>query len=634
MASAPSSAAANGKQQQFHVKIAELQVAQGKKPAKEELIVRAIRPRDGMAGSKAKWETLLIDDNRAESVLLADAWGNSISHAKSKLKAGKVYRITNYIVQDKMKALPFGNNTIKITLTPAVLIQEGEDDGTLPHDLPAESLPDVVEALVPRITTLILAIDSPSEKKEITVRKTNEKRLVVNVTMKQKTHKIELSAWGDLATAISGQTGVWRLDAISVNPATSLESVKLSTLDCTTLRRATAEEAVSVMEGLSPDKELENLTKTAFVGRREAAMTRKARVATLVDIALALTAEFDAAQAGGDCVFDDTYEIASVMFISLSGPDSTNESLLTYKGCKACKYKKLGEDGKCSTCGGADFDLRYLLHVKMADPTYTVEGVVHHDSAQDFLSVEDLMQKPMVVLLHVGPDTRNTGKHAMEIFSVKPMLSATGCLNVFRAPVLRFHLSGDRVMPTVPAEVRLNKMSQSIVYDTYSSSVRLLVKITGDSETNRDDNVDGMRCELKAQCCVSGSDIVLVMAGSFDTIRPLYCLQKRQIVHAVCTTRADKNSDDLVIFKPIRLYAFSQEHAESVVRAFKFEVEEARIHYAKPAADPNDDTASTLKRKVQDNHAKESTGWASPKRRLKPNKTADCTMAGIQDNTP
>lgn len=39
------------------------------------------------------------------------------------------------------------------------------------------------------------------------------------------------------------------------------------------------------------------------------------------------------------------------------------------------------------------------------------------------------------------------------------------------------------------------------------------------------DGVDGVRCEQRAQCGVSGAAIVLTMAGSFDTVSVVYTLQ-------------------------------------------------------------------------------------------------------------
>ena len=82
------------------------------------MIVRALRVRESLAGKTPKWECDLIDDANPESVLLADAWGKNISLAKAKFQENKVYRITQYTVLHKGRSIPFGNNTIKITIKP------------------------------------------------------------------------------------------------------------------------------------------------------------------------------------------------------------------------------------------------------------------------------------------------------------------------------------------------------------------------------------------------------------------------------------------------------------------------------------------------------------------------------------
>ena len=74
----------------FHMKIADLRESHARLPAKEMLIVRVLRVREGMASRSPKWECGLIDDNSSQSVLLADAWGGSIGYAKAHLQEGKV----------------------------------------------------------------------------------------------------------------------------------------------------------------------------------------------------------------------------------------------------------------------------------------------------------------------------------------------------------------------------------------------------------------------------------------------------------------------------------------------------------------------------------------------------------------
>ena len=108
---------------EFHVKIADLSESVAKVPAKEMLIVRVLHVRDGKAGKTPKWECDLIDDHSAQSVLLAEAWGSTITRAKAELKEGQVYKITNYVIASAGKAITFGNNTIKLGINPKMGIE-------------------------------------------------------------------------------------------------------------------------------------------------------------------------------------------------------------------------------------------------------------------------------------------------------------------------------------------------------------------------------------------------------------------------------------------------------------------------------------------------------------------------------
>ena len=92
----------------FHMKVADLRESHARLPAKEMLIVRVLRVREGMAGRTPKWECDLIDDNSSQSVLLADLWAGNIEHAKAHLQEGKVYKITNYLITHQGKSLTSG----------------------------------------------------------------------------------------------------------------------------------------------------------------------------------------------------------------------------------------------------------------------------------------------------------------------------------------------------------------------------------------------------------------------------------------------------------------------------------------------------------------------------------------------
>ena len=617
---------------QYHIKVADLQESPAKATAaKEMLIVRAIRTRRGTAGRAQKWECDLIDDARAESVLLADAWGANIALAERKLKNDTVYKITKYVVLNKGKSIPYGNNCIKITITPDVVIEELEDQySEIPTELPTEALSDVVGVAAPRLTSLILAVDKPGVKKAQTIKKSGLTRDVTNVTMKAQSHKIEFAAWGLLAEQIANETGYFRLDAVLVNPAVGGDSVKISTLDCSSVRRPTEEESEALKENLAPDDRLVSLTTQSFVSKRSTEMSKSVSVTNFELLAIMLAAQYDAMNGAGR--IEATVEVPSVMITNISGPDYADASELRYRGCPKCMFKRMGEDGTCVKCGGSEYESRCLLHVTMSDPTASLEGIMHHESAEEFLDDEELQQKPVVALVHIGPDSYKAGKHAMEVYAFKPMFSKGGVLNVFRAPPSRFHTSGDKVIPTMPGEVTTNSMSQTVVYNTFCSHVRLLLRITGDKpSTDVQEDVDGMRCEQKGQCCISHADVALVQTGSFDTVAPLFRLRKRDMVHVICSLTARTEKSSAATFKPLKIYTFQEEDQDTVAKAFKYEVEQVRRHFQKvPEAIPDTEETPDIKRKIEANQTRSSPGWSSPQRRLKLRKTTDASDVGVQ----
>ena len=129
----------------FHMKVADLRESHARLPAKEMLIVRVLRVREGMAGRTPKWECDLIDDNSSQSVLLADAWGENIGYAKRHLEEGKVCKITNYLITHQGKSFTFGNNRIKLALnTKTGIDQVPEEPPNIPLSLPLEDLAGII----------------------------------------------------------------------------------------------------------------------------------------------------------------------------------------------------------------------------------------------------------------------------------------------------------------------------------------------------------------------------------------------------------------------------------------------------------------------------------------------------------
>ena len=215
------------------------------------------------------------------------------------------------------------------------------------------------------------------------------------------------------------------------------------------------------------------------------------------------------------------------------------------------------------------------------------------------------------------------------------MFTASGVLNVFRAPLARFSGSGDRVIPTYPNDVKTNSLSQTTVHDVFCTTVRFLLKVASTAPSTKvEDDVEGARCEQTAQCCISAADVILALAGSFDTVSPLYRLKKKEIVHVLCSPTGKTSDDGTPTFRPLKIFAIDAEDASSMTKAFKFEVGEAKAQFAKERQTmPDHSSTPDLKRKAAENQQFASPRWASPPRRSKPQKTDDAKRAGVHPRT-
>ena len=277
---------------------------------------------------------------------------------------------------------------------------------------------------------------------------------------------------------------------------------------------------------------------------------------------------------------------------------------------------------------------RYLLHCRFADPTATVEGIMYHDAAVDFVSVEDLTLKPVVALVHVGPDTYNKEKHALEIYAFKPMFTDGGLLNVFRAPRSRFPGASDKCIPATPQDVTISSMSQTLVHGMFCTDIRFLVKTTEKPTTDMQPQVDGMVCIQRAECLLSFAKISLRLAGSFDTVQALFALGKKKMVHVLCSATEDEVESCDRAFIPWKVYPIEDEDADAVLKGFKYECLAAKEHFGKEV----DGTFATdktpdAKRKAEEQHAFASPGWASPPRRLRPQRTEEAATAGVGEGS-
>ena len=177
------------------------------------------------------------------------------------------------------------------------------------------------------------------------MKRSNTSKDVANLMVEAKSSKIELAAWGKLANAMSGRTADVRLDAVQVQPAGAGDSVRLSTLDCTTIRDLTQDENQTLHNNLAADENLESLTKTSFGGKRHSEMSQKATVTSIETISMMLRAEFDPATATQHDKIEQAFEIPSAMVMSIGGTDDEDGNALSHRACEKCKFKKLGKDG-------------------------------------------------------------------------------------------------------------------------------------------------------------------------------------------------------------------------------------------------------------------------------------------------
>ena len=260
------------------MKIADLQESPGKTQGKEMLVVRVLSCRDGVVGRTAKWECFLIDGPSPVDVLLFDAWGPRINRAKAALKENETYQIENYVIHNKGKSLPFGNNTIKMTFMPQLRIKPFDNSiyfyVLLPKELPTSDLDDLTELRSIQIISLVLEVDKPAPKKDHIIPTTEDygaalrtmtnhaRNPVTNVMMKAKNKLIQFSAWGMYADIMANKTGVLRLDAVRITPICGNAKMKISTEDCSSIKDATLEEAAKLLSQRHDDRNdmtMENL---------------------------------------------------------------------------------------------------------------------------------------------------------------------------------------------------------------------------------------------------------------------------------------------------------------------------------------------------------------------------------------
>ena len=98
----------------------------------------------------------------------------------------------------------------------------------------------------------------------------------------------------------------------------------------------------------------------------------------------------------------------------------------------------------------------------------------------------------------------------------------------------------------------------------------------------------------------------------------------------MCVPTAQPTEEGIPIYRPEKLYCVQDEDSESVFKTFKFEVAQVRTHYERQG-DVSDvgKSTQTVKKRLAEQHVHQPPGFGSPGRRLKVQKTADATTAGV-----
>ena len=84
------------------------------------------------------------------------------------------------------------------------------------------------------------------------------------------------------------------------------------------------------------------------------------------------------------------------------------------------------------------------------------------------------------------------------------------------------------------------------------------------------------------------------------------------------------------VYNPLKIHTIEDEDKDTLLKAFKFEVEQVKIHFGKKVEDvSHNEMTPDNKRKATDNMVFSTPGWNSPTRRLKIQKTDDAAGVGI-----
>ena len=94
------------------------------------------------------------------------------------------------------------------------------------------------------------------------------------------------------------------------------------------------------------------VTRSGLIGKRQAEMAKKNTVINMEVLSTYLQSVSDSDMAQGTAVSSQSYEIPSVMVLSVAGTDHEDPQSLSYRACTKCHFKKTEKDGTCSKCGG------------------------------------------------------------------------------------------------------------------------------------------------------------------------------------------------------------------------------------------------------------------------------------------
>ena len=427
--------------------------------ANDQLVVRAINPRPGMAGRTPKFETWFVDEGKAKGVLLMEAFGMKQVKRASSIEEGKLYTIKKYTIVAANKSLTYASSPIKMTMDDSTLIEpvlsnEISEYASMPTILPCYELSEIINMTASCVLSLKALVKKPGTAIPRETRQGSKK--VTNFTIMAGKFDIEVATWGPLAEEMSGQPQDSAFAFFGILAQKTGDSMKLTSIERTQIVRLSDEEKRELLDNLPEDQKTAPMTQqTAGRGpSRMELLAQKCPVHTVKDVRMLSAVQYEAL-AGEQQDPRRVVEIAGINVEVVRGASFETPQEVAYTACATCLKKVEESSGRCVKCN-SDKPVqtkRYIAHFTLSDPTCHCDCVAYHECVEqiveDFqISLKDggsllvsdlnasLQAVPLVARVHVKQESvsRNPGVLHVELLCVKKAIDTRGILNVFRCP--------------------------------------------------------------------------------------------------------------------------------------------------------------------------------------------------------